>query len=298
MIPITGYTYDEKLKANVPSYLNHYVMLLDSIELAANQRRKNVHTLQSIKRKKHFRGRTKESTKGMLYFHELNDECIDRSITYKISHNREIKYKDYYTAYCKDYVIYADLEAINKKIRDESSEGFNREVDKSFAEVDEFNFNHNEKITEHEVVSAMYIVIANDSKLKLNKSHELFGKTFILKGKNTKQVLRDFLRSLKKTSDILNRELELSYGIDMNQYIDQMDEINNQTECFVCGQEFNREKGFHLHHDHKREENNIIGRACIRCNLSMTEERRSGILVIFHNGSHYDWKFLMQELGV
>ena len=51
----------------------------------------------------------------------------------------------------------------------------------------------------------MYIVIANDSKLNLNKSHELFGKTFIFKRKNTKQVLRDFLRSLKKTSDILNR---------------------------------------------------------------------------------------------
>ena len=29
----------------------------------------------------------------------------------------------------------------------------------------------------------------------------------------------------------------------------------------------------------------------------MTPERRSGIPVIFHNGSHYDWKFLLQELG-
>ena len=58
-------------------------------------------------------------------------------------------------AYYKDYVIYADLEAINKKIRDEMSEGYNREVDKNFAEVDEFNFKHNEKITEHEVVSAI-----------------------------------------------------------------------------------------------------------------------------------------------
>ena len=107
----------------------------------------------------------------------------------------------------------------------------------------------------------MYIVIANDSKLNLNKSHELFDKTFIFKGKNTKQVLRDFMRSLKKTSDTLNRELEVSYSVDMIQYMDQMEEINNQTECFVCGQEFFGEKGFHLHHDNKREENNIIGRA-------------------------------------
>ena len=159
----------------------------------------------------------------------MMSECIDKSITYKIPHDREIKYKHYYTGYCKDYVIYADLEAINKKIRDEGSEGYNREVDKNFAEMDEFDFKHNEKITEHEVISAMYIVIANDNKLNLNKSHELFGKTFIFKGENTKQVLRDFMRSLKKTSDILNRELEVSYGIDMNQYIDQMDEINNQT---------------------------------------------------------------------
>ena len=76
----------------------------------------------------------------MLYFHEEKDECIDRSITYNIPHDRELKYNHYHTAYYKDYVIYADLEAINKKIRDEMSEGYNREVDKNFAEVDEFNF--------------------------------------------------------------------------------------------------------------------------------------------------------------
>ena len=129
----------------------------------------------------------------------------------------------------------------------------------------------------------MYIVIANDSKFNLNDSHDLFGKTCIFKGKNTKQVLGDFLRSLKKTSDTLNRELNKNYGIDQKQYFNQMDEIQNQTECFVCGHEFFGEKGFHFHHDYKRKENNIIGRACTRYNLSMTEKRRSGLPVIFHN---------------
>ena len=40
------------------------------------------------------------------------------------------------------------------------------------------------------------------------------------------------MRSLKETSDRLNRELKVSYGIDMNQYMEEMDEINNQTACF------------------------------------------------------------------
>ena len=53
----------------------------------------------------------------------------------------------------------------------------------------------------------------------------------------------------------------------------------------------------HLHHDHKQENNNIIAYACNRCNLQMTEKRKAGIPVIFHNGSGYNWKFLMKEIG-
>ena len=43
---VDEFQYDEKLGVSVPKYLNHYVMFVDSIELATDQRRKNVHTLQ------------------------------------------------------------------------------------------------------------------------------------------------------------------------------------------------------------------------------------------------------------
>ena len=42
-----GYTYDEKLKVNLLNYMNHYVMLLDSIELATDQRRNCTHPTMS-----------------------------------------------------------------------------------------------------------------------------------------------------------------------------------------------------------------------------------------------------------
>jgi len=50
----------------------------------------------------------------------------------------------------------------------------------------------------------------------------------------------------------------------------------------------------HLHHDHTQEKNNVIAYAYSRCNMQMTEKRRARVPVVFHNGSGYDWKFLMR----
>ena len=287
-------------------------MLLDAIELATDQRGRNPNTLQCIKCKEYFSGRTNESTKGMLRFHYENDECVERTIRYVVPGDRELKYTHHYSAYCKDFIIYSDFEAINKKL-----------VDKDYAEVDEFDFDHNENITEHEIVSAQYLVLVNDSKLNLRKEHPMFGKTFLFKGRDPKSVLRAYLKSLKETCDTLNKELNESNKIDYGQYLREKNELNKQTHCLVCKESFEEiklkmemkgqkkqalkksdSKYFiknsvekHLHHDHEREKNNIIGYACQRCNMQMTEKRRAGIPIIFHNGSNYDWKFLMKEIG-
>lgn len=165
--------------------------------------------------------------------------------------------------------------------------------------------------------------IVNDSKLNLREDHPMFGKTFLFKGRDPKTVLRAYLKSLKETCDTLNKELDQSNKIDYGQYMREKDELNKQTHCFVCEESFEEIKlkmeikaqekqtlkktgskyfkqttvDRHLHHDHKKANNNIIGYACQRCNMQMTEKRRAGIPVIFHNGSHYDWKFLMSEIG-
>ena len=81
----------------------------------------------------------------MLRYHYKNDECVERSIRYTIPQDRQMKYKHYYTAYCKDFIIYADFEAINRNL-----------TCQAFAEVEEFNFYENKNITIHEIVCAVY----------------------------------------------------------------------------------------------------------------------------------------------
>ena len=202
-----------------------------------------------------------------------------------------MKYKEHHTAYCKDFMIYADFEAINRNL-----------TSQAFVEVEEFNFLENKNVTVHEIVSAQYIVVVNDSKLNFREDHPMFGETSLFKGSNQKAVLRDFIKSLRETCDTLNKEMDTQYGIDGNIPYKDLIKLRKQTHCFVCKEPLDVGLGMtdsnrHLHHDHEQEKNNVIAYTCSRCNMQMTEQRRAGVPVVFHNGSGYDWKFVMKELG-
>jgi len=154
----------------------------------------------------------------------------------------------------------------------------------------------------HEIVSAQYIVVVNDSLLNFREDHPMFGKTFLFKGSNQKAVLRDFIKSLRETCDTLNKEMDTQSGIDGNIPYKDLIKLRKQTHCFVCKEPLEVGLGMtgsnrHLHHDHKQEKNNVIAYACSRCNMQMTEKHRAGVPVVFHNGSGYDWRFVMKELG-
>ncbi len=102
---ITGYQVDPRTNMKLPIYKYHYVWLMDAIELATDQRGKKPHTLQRIKCKEYFVARTSENTKKMLYHHYKNNECVERTVKYKVSEDRKLKYKHQYTAYCKYCII-------------------------------------------------------------------------------------------------------------------------------------------------------------------------------------------------
>src|SRR5690606_19330380 len=154
---------------------------------------------------------------------------------YTIPHDRQMKYKHYYTAYGKDFMIYADFEAINRNL-----------TGHTFADVEELNYYENKNVTAHEIISAQYIVVVNDSKLNFREDHAMFGKTFLFKGSNQKAVLRAFIKSLRETCDTLNKELETQYDIDKNIPYKDLIKLRKQTHCFVCKEEF-KEK-IHPHH--------------------------------------------------
>ena len=90
--------------------------MLDDIELATDQRRKNNHMLQCIKCKDKFVGQTAKNTKSMLYFHYKNNECRERTMKYIVSEDRQLKHKHHYTAYCKNFIICWTFEAVKKNI--------------------------------------------------------------------------------------------------------------------------------------------------------------------------------------
>jgi len=179
------------------------MLSLDAMELAKNDRNSTSNALQCIKCKKHFKCSTKEKTKAMQYYHYKDDECVNRSVKYMVPAELKSKYNKYYTAYAKDFIIYSDFEANNKKQVEDIIQKFKKEIEKEcekkrkeklvealdkfitegFILPDEFDFYQNQSLTTHEVVSARYLVLVNDSRLNLRTDHPMFGqKIFILRG--------------------------------------------------------------------------------------------------------------------
>ena len=83
----------------------------------------------------------------------------------------------------------------------------------------------------------------------------------------------------------------------LNDY--EEDEFQRATECYICGEEFEDDKQSDRFPKKIREHNHLSGKyrgaACQSCNTKEGKITKL-IPVFFHNGSNYDFHFLIEEL--
>ena len=297
----TLYLY-EKDGIQLPVFKSHYIMIDDPIELASPWREKNSFMLQCIKcikfhpackKKTMTHEQCGEYNKKILLRHYDKNHCNFHESIYVIpdEKDRQLRYNKYYTAYAKKYCIYVDFETLNVKTG---------KIDRHWVKADDHDFKENVLLTNHVLVSARYIVYATDSICKTDFADPYHGKSEQFIDKDPQVVLNKLLFALTTLTLELTTEILRKATIDTKSMTsDDWKSIKSQTKCFVCHTEFNEEdtKKIHLHHDHSKNTNNIVARACNRCNMQMTDTQRQGIPIFFHNGAKYDWKIILKGIG-
>ena len=306
MIFITDYNqtlyHYEKDGIKLPVYKSHYIMIDDPIELASPWREKNSFMLQCIKcikfhpackKKSMTHEQCGEYNKKILLRHYDKNQCNFHESIYVMpdEEDRQLRYNKYYTAYAKKYCIYVDFETLNVKTG---------KIERHWVKADDHDFKENVLLTNHVLVSARYIIYATDSLCKTDIADQYHGKSEQFVDKDPQVVLNKLLFALTTLTTELTTEILRKATIDINSMTsDDWKRIKSQTKCFVCHTEFNEEdsKKIHLHHDHSKTTNNIVARACNRCNMQMTNTQRQGIPIFFHNGAKYDWKIILKGIG-
>ena len=69
--------------------------------------------------------------------------------------------------------------------------------------------------------------------------------------------------------------------------------FNQATNCYICDEEFSSDNYKCRDHDHISSE--YLGAACNRCNLR--RRKPSSLKIFVHNGSRYDFHFIVKALG-
>ena len=77
---------------------------------------------------------------------------------------------------------------------------------------------------------------------------------------------------------------------------EEKESYEKQKVCFICGKEFNTDKKYCKVRDHCHYTGKFRGAAHSICNLRYKIPRE--IPVVFHNGSTYDYHFIIKQLAI
>ena len=101
--------------------------------------------------------------------------------------------------------------------------------------------------------------------------------------------MKKFWKDLREHSTkIINYEKKKMIPLTTKEEID----YNKQTICYICKKEFNK-KSYKVR-DHSHYTGKYIGAAHNMCNLRYKIQEE--VPIVFHNGSTYDYHFIIKEL--
>ena len=156
----------------------------------------------------------------------------------------------------------------------------------------------------HEKISTCYNNPKESSTTEVNK-HTLSGYSLFLncsfdKTKNNldyyrrEDCMKEFCRNLRKhTTKIINYEKKKMIPLTSREEKNH----NKQKVCYICEKEFNTDPNDKKHHkvkDHCHYKGKYRGAAHGICNLRYRVPKE--IPIVFHNGSTYDYHFIIKEL--
>ncbi|XP_046547498.1 uncharacterized protein LOC124257474 [Haliotis rubra] len=211
-----------------------------------------------------------------LYCSEHNPQKVKLPNEY----NKWIRFESIQNQLKVPFVIYADFEALTRKVNDKSR-----------------NTSLHQK---HEPSGYCYKVISSNP--------ELTKPSVVYRGPD---VISHFIEALLQEEKAINEKLQKSFPIDMTKETELKFQMANI--CHICEEPFHSSSIKVRDHDHLVERNNYRGAAHQNCNLQlklkkskskgkkmdqgkMTEGKDCFIPIIFHNLRGYDSHLLMRQL--
>ena len=76
---------------------------------------------------------------------------------------------------------------------------------------------------------------------------------------------------------------------------EEKESYQKQKVCYICGKEFNTDKKYCKVRDHCHYTGKFKGAARNTCNLRYKISKE--ILIVFHNGSTYDYDLIIKQLA-
>lgn len=198
--------------------------------------------------------------------------CVNKPRLEITPENNKIIFKNIERQHKQEYIAYADFECCLPSVENycEVCSHLKCKCDASFTDV----------INKQNPIAFSFIVLGPDKKILHEKSFcgDDAGKHFV---GHLLDIEEDWLKQL------------LSINVAMKMTPEDILSHENASQCYLCKETFSDD--IIKCRDHSHATGHYLGAACQQCNLRRRKPRTLKVLI--HNGSRYDFHFIVKSLG-